>query len=192
MNRKRMKWFVIPVRYGMALLLPVSVPRRFVPRITEAKNIFVWWLDIMEAVTAATVIVEALLATVMTVIVVTIWKISVVDKLHNMKERCGGVVCLAADDVEANKRIEATPSDMVFSLRLSLTRLRSFDVMRNLDQPLATGIFGANKKEPDRCIKHPYQPRILLYFQTINLLLSISPPVASYKRIANVLFPGRT
>ena len=107
----------------------------------------------------------------MTVIVV-----SVVDKLHNMTERCGGVVCLASDNVEANKRIEATPSDMVFSLRLSLTRLRSFDVMRNLDQPLATGIFGANKKEPDRCIKHPYQPRILLYFQTINLLLSTFPP----------------
>ena len=115
----------------------------------------------------------------MTVIVV-----SVVDKLHNMTERCGGVVCLASDDVEANKRIEATPSDMVFSLRLSLTRLRSFDVMRNLDQPLATGIFGANKKEPDRCIKHPYQPRILLYFQTINLLLSTFPPPS---RLASVL-----
>lgn len=92
---------------------------------------------------AAAVIVEALLARTIIVIVVAIRKIFVVDKLHNMTERCGGVVCLASDNVEANKSIEATPSDMVFSLRLSLTRLRSFDVMRNLDQPLATGIFGA-------------------------------------------------
>mmetsp|Transcript_18151 Transcript_18151/g.21731 ORF Transcript_18151/g.21731 Transcript_18151/m.21731 type:complete len:171 (-) Transcript_18151:3-515(-) len=138
----------------------------------------------MEAAAAAAVIVEALLARTMIVIVVTIRKIFVGDKLYNMTERCGGVVCLAADDVEANKRIEATPSDMVFSLRLSLTRLRSFDVMRNLDQPLATGIFGANKKEPDRCIKHPYQPRILLYFQTINLLLSTSP----HRRVLQVSY----
>jgi len=74
----------------LLLLLPVSVPRRFVRRIVEAKNLFVWWLDIMEA--AAAVIVEALLAKTMIVIVVAIRKIFVVDKLHNMTERCGGVV----------------------------------------------------------------------------------------------------
>lgn len=40
---------------------------------------------------AAAVIVEALLDRTIIVIVVAIRKIFVVDKLHNMTERCGGV-----------------------------------------------------------------------------------------------------